>query len=315
MTINVSFSWKDEVRKSTCQPIKNLGRWLNPLHPKHVPGSYACQSAYLELEHVRVPPPPSVPPMKNCMMYSAGGFNCRDWGSPTLISDLDEAISFHRQKSDTETLDPKILGSRSSITIWSNTIQASNEIDLLGFWTLLPCVSRFSVSLDLFLKKTRTQCDECVLLHAVNMLRKCGNSIPLSEFRLALLEQGALYFKDAMTGMKAKEVLKRTFRGFKSGVQIIDSTTEKERVAISLSLLLSNMRSLDVEWTKASDQNQAFFDRLENVLESVQSASPKTVILDQSIAKNTQRAIEYVEAVKSINSETVIKVLETLMTQ
>ena len=43
-----------------------------------------------------------------------------------------------------------------------------------------------------------------------------------------------------------------------------------------------------------------------------QSTSHKKVILDANIAENTDRALEYIDSVQSIDSTVMIKILETL---
>ena len=171
---------------------------MNPSHSKHVPGSKNCQDAYLEIEYFQqdLAPTPSIS-LDNCILYPGGGFNCKNWRSVTLLKDLDYATTFQQQQTDIEPFDSSVLRSKSSITIWKNTIYGSDEVNVLTFWTLLPCVSKFSVKLDDLL--AIRQCNECIILEYVKLLRTCGNLIPLSYNRIKLLEGAMFYFEGKMT--------------------------------------------------------------------------------------------------------------------
>ena len=307
--------WRKAVEAEKCEEIHDQGHWLAPSVTKHVPGSHFCQSTFLQIEYVgttATPPPPI--PSANCVLFPGGGFNCKDWKSATLLEDLDQATKIQNSEMKHEPLDPKLLSSRSSLSIWTATLQRSSEMDLLSFWTVLPCVSKFTVAADLFLKANPTGCDECLLLHSINALKTCGTRIPLTRFRLSLLGETMLYLKKAMVGAKAKLVLEKCFAGFKSKIALIDAESERAKVSVSLSLLLSTLRSLDKEWQQASEQNEAFFTSLDTILSSIQQSSKKTVILTADIATNAERSLAYIKSVKNLDSTTVITVLNRLIT-
>ena len=309
------FSWKKKVKAGVCPGIAKdeHGKLLVPTSSKHVPGAIDCQQAFLEIEYTTTKITPSSPPSENCVLFPGGGFNCKNWRSSTLLRDLDSATKLQQLKNQNEPLDPKLLGSRSSLSIWTGTLQQSTEMDLLSFWLLLPCVSKYSVAIDLFLKDHPMGCDECLLLHSINVLRTCGTKIPLTNFRMVLLGEAMRYFKDAMFGNKAKTVLDQVFAGFKSKMVTIEAESERARVAVSLSLLLSTLRSVDVEWQQATEQNEAFFASLDSILSNIQKSSKQTVILTPEIARVTEKSIEYVKAVKSLDTNTVINILNQLI--
>ena len=308
------FRWRQSVEAGKCEEIHDQGHWLSPTVKKHVPGSHYCQSIFLQIEYTSttVTPPPQVPSV-NCILYPGGGFNCKDWQSTTLLEDLGQATKIQKSEIKQEPLDPKLLGSRSSLAIWTATLQRSTQMDLLSFWTVLPCVSKFTVAVDLFLKGNPTGCDECILLHSINALKTCGTKIPLTRFRLSLLDETMKYLKKAMVTAKAKIVLEKCFAGFKTKVTLIDAESERAKVSVSLSLLLSSLRSLDVEWQQATEQNEAFFNSLDSILSSIQQSTKKTVILTADIAANAERSLKYIQSVKNLDSTTVITILNRLI--
>lgn len=312
--LTIVFRWRKAVETGKCEEIHDQGHWLTPTVTKHVPGSHFCQSTFLKIEYVSVTAtPPSPIQSANCVLFTGGGFNCRDWKSATLLEDLDQATKIQNSEIKQEPLDPKLLSSRSSLTIWTATLRRSTEMDLLSFWTVLPCVSKFTVAVDLFLKDNPTGCDECLLLHCINALRTCGTRIPLTRFRLSLLGETVNYLKKAMVSAKAKLVLEKCFAGFKSKIALIDAESERAKVSISLSLLLSTLRSLDNDWQQASEQNEAFFTSLDTILSNIQQSTKKTVILTADIAANAERSLSYIKSVKSLDSTTVITVLNQLI--
>ena len=116
-----------------------------------------------------------------------------------------------------------------------------------------------------------------------------------------------------MKTAKAQEVLAKCFDGFRNKISIVDAKSENNRVAVSLSLIIANLRSLDIEWKQASESNEEFFSKLESILSGLQKTSKQTVILDAQIAQNTQKSLNYINSVKQLDSSIVSAVLQQLM--
>ena len=233
--------WRTLVNHKQCHGIHNTGRWFNQDVHKFVPGTPSCNRAFIDIKYVSEHNHFEDQQSPNCLYSHPNGYVCSDWKSPTLHRDLKYAMRQHKANFTSNfTLDS--LRNPAFLRIWNRALNGSPHEELLSRYVYGPCIASSIVMLQNLISNAKIGVDEAVVVAGLSLIRDCGTSIPLTQFRLQLLVETISYFKSKMNSPKAKLLLEVLLKNFKKTIKIVRPDIEDRRAATGISLLLSQMK-------------------------------------------------------------------------
>ena len=234
--------WRTLVNHGHCEGISNTAKWFSRYASKFVPGTARCEKAFLTIRYSpRADVNKELDQSPNCLYSPPNGFVCSDWSSPTISKDLTQArrtaaFNTTTNYTDTHMRNPVYL------RIWDRALQGSTTDELLSRYVLGPCVSTIVSDLQALVSHHQMKADEAVVIQSLVLLRNCGSGIPLTSFRLQLLNEALNYFKSKTSSSKSKLLIELMFKRFKSQIKLVDGKVEERRAALGISLLLSQLK-------------------------------------------------------------------------